>query len=1466
MILLTTAWLLIRTAKIQTLIAKKIIEKFEERIDADIKIGLIKAKFPKNVQIDDLVIWDQLGDTLISAPQTTVNIRSYNLKELDFELGEVKFKDPFIYLQEDPGGGLNLSFILKEIISDSAKLGGLNINKVVLEDAHFKFHKFNTRPDPGKFSIDYTELYNVNIRISDFSLVPDSIQFNIEKLNASEISGFRLDRFKGEFQVINGIIEGRGIEIETENSQFESKKTEIRIGKEKELSFLDQLNMVCSIKSGTTISERDIAFFLKDFSGFRDIDVHGDISYQNASIRWRDAYYHYDDLSEFSGELKINNMDNKDNLEFDLSVESLNYSPKFHNATLAGLLIDPDTLNLPISMDSTETLFFEGSFKGTIQSFTTQGSFKSDLGDLMGYVITDQGSTPDAMEFRGAVVGSVYDPKDWLATSVALDTVKFDAKFFGEYESMDFHTIDTDVSVHRVGFNDYQYEDIQIVGQLINRRFDSEITIRDENLDLALNTQFSIIDSIANVDFELVLNHANLADLNFNKLDSVEFVGANVSGSFKGSGVDDIEGQLWASDCYYQNSRGALPIDEISLAIGAELNQKRVTFISDYIDARLFGDVHIAELVPQIIGAGKRFLPVNMQIDEVDADHENNFTFNINLKNPRPLTEILTPAVVFRENTSLSGFFRDGGQDLFIEGILPQFLVSDKLFTDLTFTMVASEDSVSLTGNLDKLQFNSLNELKNLDLGLVLVPDQADLLLSWNDSDSVTTQGILQPSLYFEKGTGTWPKMYIDFPETEVHYKDTLWNMDAFQMSVDKSVIRFNSLNIHHNSESLMVNGSVSDIPEDTLHVEFNKLNMAHLEAFTGSNKRFSFEGVVDGDAKIFDIYDKGLFLADIAISDFKVNGELLGETRILSNRQADSDEIFMEVSTQRGDISTIGLSGYFNPINDRLNFDINLDKLRMNVFNAVLDPVLKDIRGIASGFVSVAGTRSDPVFNGEINMQKAAFYVNYINTRYTFTHPVKITPNGFWVENLIARDKDGNEAIVNGGVGHDKFKNVALDFKIDADHFLSVDTDESMNLGFWGTAYATGVVTLGGPLKNIRIDVNAQTESGTDLSIPVSKTRNVRKVDFIKYVEKEVVDELDDLISYTTKKKRDEYEVDLSGLELNLDIAVTPDARAQIIIDSESGNTLRAYGRGNLNITVDTRGVFALAGEYLIDDGDYQLTLENMALKRFDIEPGGSVLFNGPINAAAIDVDAIYRANAALYDLILDDTNPDLRQRTPVECHLLMTGLLANPNLEFDIVLPPNSDDIARSQLNNLAQEDIQKQLFSLLILNQFSPLPGISSGNPRSYEGAGLKTTTEMLSNQLNNLLSEITSDFDIGFNYLPGDELTSDEVAVALRAQLLENRMIINVNGNVDVRSVETDANQLVGDVEVEYKITPSGKLRVKAFTRANDRLLYEYSLYTQGFGIFFREEFNTFGELFNKYWDSISNNRRRNTKKD
>jgi hypothetical protein len=159
-----------------------------------------------------------------------------------------------------------------------------------------------------------------------------------------------------------------------------------------------------------------------------------------------------------------------------------------------------------------------------------------------------------------------------------------------------------------------------------------------------------------------------------------------------------------------------------------------------------------------------------------------------------------------------------------------------------------------------------------------------------------------------------------------------------------------------------------------------------------------------------------------------------------------------------------------------------------------------------------------------------------------------------------------------------------------------------------------------------------------------------------------------------------------------------------------------------------------------------------------------------------------------------------------------------------------------------------MNQQMISLLVLNTFSTSSGLSTA------GASLGISSyEILSAQLNRMLSQISKDFDIGVNYRPGDQISPRELELALSTQLFDNR--VTIDGAVGMNSYggASQTTQLIGDVLVEVKITEDGRFRLKAFNRTNtsgDVLFSGYSPYTQGVGILFRKEFNNFGELFKR----------------
>lgn len=292
--------------------------------------------------------------------------------------------------------------------------------------------------------------------------------------------------------------------------------------------------------------------------------------------------------------------------------------------------------------------------------------------------------------------------------------------------------------------------------------------------------------------------------------------------------------------------------------------------------------------------------------------------------------------------------------------------------------------------------------------------------------------------------------------------------------------------------------------------------------------------------------------------------------------------------------------------------------------------------------------------------------------------------------------------------------------------------------------------------------------------------------------------------------------------------------------------------------------------GDIELQGGDYLFTLQNVINKRFQIEPGSRISFSGsPLNAN-IDLNAIYKLTASPYNLSPEsDPDENLKKRIPVECNLNLLGELKNPTIKPGIEMP-TADPETRNLLENSTstEEELMKQFLSLLVINNFYSVTGYNLANAAGVNSsfAGV-TASELLSNQLSNWLSQINDDVDIGINYRPGDEVTSDEVEVALSTQLLDDRIRIsgNVKGHTTPQSTgTTNPSAIAGDFNVEFRITDN--ISVKAFNRARDELVFQTAPYKQGVGISYKEDFNTFHDLLMRYKEGLTNRKKKKNKSD
>jgi len=324
---------------------------------------------------------------------------------------------------------------------------------------------------------------------------------------------------------------------------------------------------------------------------------------------------------------------------------------------------------------------------------------------------------------------------------------------------------------------------------------------------------------------------------------------------------------------------------------------------------------------------------------------------------------------------------------------------------------------------------------------------------------------------------------------------------------------------------------------------------------------------------------------------------------------------------------------------------------------------------------------------------------------------------------------------------------------------------------------------------------------------------------------------------------KEIDFEVD-EGLDLNFELDVTQDAEIEILIDKTSGSTIKGRGVGGLLIEINTNNKFDMYGDFVIYEGVYNFLYSGVVQKQFIVEPYVSTLaWNGPPLDAMIDIKAKYSTRANPSPLLDSGINRSI----PVELTLELTDQLERPtiNYAFDF---PNTSSTIKSELNYRldSKEDRENQALFLLATGSFSR--GLENLN---FTG----TLTERLNGLVNNLLSSGDGKFNVGLNFEAGqtrpDFQTDNRVGVTLQTKISDRVLI---NGKVGVPVGGLGDSVIAGDVQVDFLLNEEGTLIAKVFNRENSiRNFGEEIGYTQGVGVAYNVDFDTFGELLRKIFN-------------
>ncbi|MGY8954360.1 MAG: translocation/assembly module TamB domain-containing protein, partial [Flavobacteriales bacterium] len=644
------------------------------------------------------------------------------------------------------------------------------------------------------------------------------------------------------------------------------------------------------------------------------------------------------------------------------------------------------------------------------------------------------------------------------------------------------------------------------------------------------------------------------------------------------------------------------------------------------------------------------------------------------------------------------------------------------------------------------------------------------------------------------------------FDSSYVVLADSVWVLNSENLvEWDSSRWAFKNFNLVSNLKKINLSGAISKDTSDQLDIFISGLNLGNF-AKIAEVKEAQLKGNVTGVISLAKLYYRPDISSTIYVNDLYANNEYVGSGPLYSSWNSDLErfdvnfDLFRPADSAFIDtIRSLKFYGHYYPQVEDTSFQLKLltDGFKIKAIEPIVKEYLDNISGELVGEIDLSGSFSNPIINGKIRLDSTSFRIVYLNTNYYFNNQYLIFEDDwFGYNDLLFQDENGSEAHSIGTVNHSNWKNFDYDLYVKANNFLCLNTNAKQNELFYGKAFISGDVNIAGYEDHLNIEMDARTQNNSKLFVPLYAADEVSSNHFIHFVNVETDSEEDHLKKHNT---------DLSGI-------------------------------------------------------DMKFNFDNIISKRFTIQQGGKIDFNGdPLNART-DIVAQYKVKTGLQEILGDSA---YSQKVENLCLMHLTDHLSDPNISFDIkVLNVDAEIESRVRNQMPTQEDVNMQVFSLMLFNKYSPPENSLSGS-----GFAGTTTSELLTSQINSWLGKMDNRVvKVGVS-----ELKQDNVEVQLSKEMLNNRLVFESNLGVDNSQTNTnqgESEQLVGDFKLEYMVRKDGKVRAKVFNRSETYRIEDQgnsASQTQGIGIFFQEEFEFYGQLLKRYFNNPVRKKERKEKK-
>ncbi len=1454
--------LLIQISSVQQMVKDKLAGNLSRKSGMEVKIRHVQLALPYYIRVSGVTIHDHHKQLMLSAESSSIKVRSYGFRSGVIRIHQLTLSKPAIWHTKYTGESTdNLSLFLQKISGPQKKktpgetASTVRVDRITLKNGRYVSALSSKRNSSTSIDFNHLNLSEIYTDISNISLQGNDASFKVNRMRFKEQKGFILQDLAAQAEISETSIRLRNLTIETPKSALALDLSFHYLDFSDFNDFIDKV-MIRSQIGNSRLSTHDLGYFVPAFYKTDNIlNLRGSIMGSLGDFSTRGLQFSSGSTS-FDGEIAMEGLPDFENTMISLDIRHLIMDPLDLARWSYTRGADRNYLNLPPEVTGLGPVSVEGKFNGRYRDFVAQAGFTGQFGNITANMQLSE--TGGVYYADGSLGVNDVDAGKYLRES-RLGKVSFDLDISGSAtdKTWDF-TVDG--LVHALAFNGYDYRNIGIDGKVLDRRFIGSVDMEDRNIALNFNGNIDFNARIPEYNFVADIRKANLFNLGFVNDSLKGLLSAKLSIDMKGNHPDNLSGLAEVEFAEFNTPARNYQLSSLKINTVASQENKRKLIVvrSDYLDGDIYGNFTYAALPEAIRQFLQPYLPdLTKKLFRAGAEtamngDRNDIFLDIKLKQTGNLTQLFTGTRIDASLIDLRGSYQQEQRKLRLNVNAATVKMGSRSLENWYLNLynngkgLVTETGAQMAGLSDTLNiFAPSWESTTLD------NNTNSLITCKFQPDAPEPEGVIRSEIQLHD----FSDLKVILTEGYISLSDTLWQIrNGSTVSLRNKSLDIQNFEFYSNSQKITIDGESAELSDHSITATFEKIDLSWIDFLTVP-AGVDLDGAISGKVNLKNIFDEIRILSDLTIADFAMNGDRLGDFNLMSmwDDRLQGMKLAGNFLYQgnAGVKRTAEISGYLFPLaRDRDNFDltVDFDNFRLNLLSSILSSISTDIRGFGMGKLHLGGTFRSPEVTGKLKATVRNMFIDYLNTWYSFTDTITFTRDAIIFKNIQLSDNNrGNsrepyEGVLNGTISHRGFSKFNFNLGIRAQNFTFMNTNGEQDPYYFGKAVASGNVSITGPDNSLLIKIQATTERNTLLEIPVTSSTEVTKSSFITFVNKSAGE--DDDVPVPARKRRE------NSLRMDMNIRVTPDATVRLVFDPLVGDLIQATGSGDLQMEIDSKGDFALRGQYVLNSGDYMFNLENIFSKKFNIKSGSTIRWNGDPYDAILDIEAIYPTKAHLSPLNPEDSTLSAQS---VNCVIYMSDKLSNPSIRFGIEFPDmTSFDAERYQA--LIKPNLNYHFLSLLAISRFVNTQSQQFLEAGSSANLANVSTTEILANQLSLWLSSISDRFEVDFAYHPGSYLGQEQVDAALKTQILNDRLTIESKvgfGGGNYAGSNEQTSNMVGDFQAEYRIDKEGKFRVKAYNRHNGyNVLYEGAPYTQGVGVFYRREFNHLRDVIRK----------------